>query len=396
MRSLSPRTNLKLSVKRRPKSFDRVARLILDPLVERLRTEGRLMRRTLVYCNDRELQMHASAYHYVLRKLRGAAYLPAADGGELPEAERCPATCLLTMYHGDTYEPLKKQIEADLRNTSGHYRLVFVSSALGRGANFPAIAHIIFLKAPYTLEDLWQVAGRAGRQTELIAFIDVYWRPSDVPRHKASDAMRRLLRMTKHIVYDSDESDHSDASAGLRLNCRRRAIWQYFRFPGDQVERYELPTPAHLCCDLCHIICDCGDHCPTASDDEPDDLSTFNQLNLDVRTALQAYSKQQAPERKGMQLSVCTPLLSSSALDTLCSRPFSAFEITLELGIPEPQAASLSVIIDTVRAEAKEQQQSEQASSDSENDSECEEIDDDSMWGLSYDSRDMGFFQVYM
>ena len=103
------------------------------------------------------------------------------------------------MYHGDTCEPLKKQIEADLRNTTGHYRLVFVSSALGRVQIFLQ-SLISFCSKLLTLEDLWQVAGRTVQHAELIAFIDGYWRPSDNPRHKASDAMRRLLRMSKHSV----------------------------------------------------------------------------------------------------------------------------------------------------------------------------------------------------
>ena len=58
---------------------------------------------------------------------------------------------LVTMYHGDCSVTKRKQIEADLRDPNGAIRLVIVSSALGRGANYPNINRLIFLRAPLSL-----------------------------------------------------------------------------------------------------------------------------------------------------------------------------------------------------------------------------------------------------
>ena len=55
------------------------------------------------------------------------------------------------MYHGDSFLSAKASVEASLQDPEGRIRLVFVSSALGRGANYPGINRLIFLRPPYSL-----------------------------------------------------------------------------------------------------------------------------------------------------------------------------------------------------------------------------------------------------
>jgi len=188
------------------------------------------------------------------------------------------------MYHGDVTRGMKEQIERDLRDEDGHFRLVIVSSALGRGANFPCIQRLIFLRAPLSLEgtvlvfkryksrfltkypvvlfcadvDLWQVAGRAGRRTTDLALITVYWSPADVRKNVAAPAMIRWLNLQAHHPLDRPPSPPLPPAQ----TCRRACAVAYFTFKGDPA--YTSPAEPHFCCDLCRAACSCcvSGHCP--------------------------------------------------------------------------------------------------------------------------------------
>jgi len=155
----------------------------------------------------------------------------------------CPDR-LVASYHSGCTRARKTEIEHDLQERDGHFRLVVVSAALGRGANFPAIHRVIFLKAPLSLEDLWQVAGRAGRQDPGLALITVWWLPLDVPKDKAAQSLRKWLQL--------------QAGVDRTTCCRRAQALAYFAFEGDPPPT--LPME-HTCCDLCRPRCACST-CP--------------------------------------------------------------------------------------------------------------------------------------
>jgi superfamily II DNA helicase RecQ len=157
------------------------------------------------------------------------------------------------MYHSGTSSRLKKAIENDLRDPYGAVRLVVVSAALGRGANFPGIQKVIFLKAPLSLEELWQAAGRAGRRApgqefSETAVITVFYRMLDVPKGRAAESLRRWLQL----------ASGADLGAFRQESCRRAMAAEYFAFAGDPPT--VLPD-AHVCCDQCRSLCSCG-ACP--------------------------------------------------------------------------------------------------------------------------------------
>ena len=150
------------------------------------------------------------------------------------------------MYNGNRDATMKAKIEADLRDPNGHLRVVVVSSAMGRGSNFPGIHHIIFLVAPKTLEDFRQAVGRTGRNSNSIARVDAYWLGVDIPKNKAHEAMIRFLRNPDRL-------------------CRHVIMMRYFAFPSDEIEKEEKKHQSdrdvmklHDCCDICVRDCQCG------------------------------------------------------------------------------------------------------------------------------------------
>jgi superfamily II DNA helicase RecQ len=72
-------------------------------------------------------------------------------------------------------------------------RVVVVSSAMGRGANFPKIAKVLFFHCPSSLEDLIQAGGRAGRDTTELAEVVVYYQKKDIPKNRSTLAIHRWI-----------------------------------------------------------------------------------------------------------------------------------------------------------------------------------------------------------
>ena len=149
--------------------------------------------------------MHSESWSWIMAQLGPAAFV---DG-----------KCIVEMNNSDTTEVKKHEIEKSLRNPKGHIRLVIVSAALGRGANYPAISRVIFLKPPLSLEDLFQFAGRAARGIDEFGVIFVYWISADVPSNRATASLRDWLFCA--------------ASA-----CRRQIAEDYFRFPSIIIFAY--------------------------------------------------------------------------------------------------------------------------------------------------------------
>jgi hypothetical protein len=143
------------------------------------------------------------------------------------------------MYHGETRDEMKT-----LRDPHEVVRVVVVSAALGRGANFPRIIRMIFVRPTLWLE----AAGRCAKDTDLLAHISVYWKPRDVPSHNASTSMRRFL----------DCSPLSDIFGLLfpafcrrliveYMACRRLIILKYVAFPGDRISHAtSRPVPRSM------------------------------------------------------------------------------------------------------------------------------------------------------
>ena len=217
-----PSPTIKWSVHKRPDDF----RVVLDPIIQTIREQGRSAERILIACSDANLKRHNAAYRYLMSELGAQAN---DDDGNV----------MIAKYHSKSGSAHKRAIETSLRDPSGSIRVVVCSSALGRGANYPDISKVIFLHCPSSLEELWQFGGRAGRSTDgsvpLRAEGIVYYTNSDIPSDHASRSLIAFVNLP-------------------RSGCRREYSLNYFRFPGD-------PTPTkgnhHECCDLCAKRCEC-------------------------------------------------------------------------------------------------------------------------------------------
>ena len=274
------RVNLMYSVLPRPDDGE-WQRQILLPLIKRLSTQGQSAPRTVIVCNDAQLKKHSEAYEYMLAELGRQAY--TADGKRMVE-----------MYHKDSSDKKKKEIEASLRDSSGHVRIVIVSSALGRGANFPAIPEVIFLQPPLSLEELYQAAGRAGRDTKAMAQITVYFQGADIPKNRASRSLIAWIRC---------KTDH----------CRRKVGLDYFAFPGDPSA---APGNHHTCCDLCVPRCSCEECKSRRSRKRPSPVSSAPSSPFSSPSVLSQASSPSSPKAaKRVAKVVTSPVLPSSPFE---------------------------------------------------------------------------------
>lgn len=219
VRAIPDKTNLKWSVRERPENW----RSLLDPIIANIRTKGILGERVLIVCNDADLKRHSEIYSYLKSELGDQVY----DRLGRP---------MVTAYHSKSSQDNKDMIERSLTDLHGHVRVVVVSSAMGRGANYPGITKVLFLQCPLSLEEAYQGGGRGGRDTDQQAEAIIYYVNSDIPSNRAAKSLREFV----HLGPD---------------DCRRQFGLRYFRFPGD-------PEPQrgnhHRCCDLCQARCTCS------------------------------------------------------------------------------------------------------------------------------------------
>ncbi len=144
------------------------------PLVESLREGSVRTRRVIVYC--RSLDTCADLYAYCHGCLKERSYYP-------PGSPHLSDYRLFGMYHSKTPQHNKDVILKSLTNKEGVVRVVFATMALGMGIDCVGLSETIHYGAPRSIDDYFQESGRAGRGGEP-STSTIYWRPSDVPRHK--------------------------------------------------------------------------------------------------------------------------------------------------------------------------------------------------------------------
>ena len=215
-----------------------------------------------------------------------------------------PGVRIVMMYHGETRDEMKRHIETSLRDPHGVVRVVVVSAALGRGANFPRILRMIFVRPTLWLEEFWQAAGRCARDTDLLAHISVYWKPRHVPSHKASTSMRRFLDCSPlpdifGLLFPAFCRRLIVEYMGAEDACRRLIILKYFAFPGDRISHAtSRPVPEHECCDCCRQLCVCAQcvsvSLPIAPAHENDTRATVQSHTPIILSALVTWSQAQS------------------------------------------------------------------------------------------------------
>lgn len=201
---------------------------ILDPLVQDLRTKRMDFPLTIVYGS---LETISCCYLYFSCNLGSEQYEPLG-------AENLARNRLFSQFHAQYPEYERQRIVDGLVQGNSKIRVIFATVAFGIGIDIPNIRQIVHIGVPYTMEEYFQEAGRAGRDG-LPAKAHVYYNSYDISKGKThlSQVMRDYVQ---------------------KQECKRKMILGYFGF--------QVPTVSslHQCCDYHKKICDCDD-CLVAS-----------------------------------------------------------------------------------------------------------------------------------
>lgn len=218
------RGNIYFSSSRRGNHGDGKLDQILQPLVTDLRFQRLDYPLTVVYGT---LETVSSCYAYFSSKLGSEQYEPRG-------APKLSRNRLFTQFHAQYPEKERKQIVDGLVQKKSKLRIIFATVAFGIGLDISNIRQVIHIGVPYTMEEFFQEAGRAGRDG-LPATAHVYFNSFDISKGKKqlSDVMRDYVQKSK---------------------CKREMILSYFGFP--------VPTrriALHECCDYHQKICPCDE-----------------------------------------------------------------------------------------------------------------------------------------
>lgn len=146
-------------------------------------------------------------------------------------------------------------------------RVFFVTIAFGIGIDCPNIRRVIHLGVPYTMEEYFQEAGRAGRDG-LPAEAIIYHNSYDTSKAKRGlqDTMIKFAKSTSE--------------------CKRDIILQYFGYHAPKRN-----DGGHNCCDYHRNICLC-ELCTSEAEIVPE-IVPEDDLNSTAPAGIIAVSKEQ-------------------------------------------------------------------------------------------------------
>ena len=169
------------------------------------------------------------------------------------DADHVAKNRLFTQYHAQYPKREQERIMDDLIHNNCKHRGFFVTVAFGIGIDCPNIRRVIHLGVPYTMEEYFQEAGRAGRDG-LPAEAIIYFNAYDI-----SKAKRNMQETMINFVKSTAE-------------CKREIILKYFGYNAP-----ERKDGGHNCCDHHRNICSCdvcslNVHKLKANDDNKDEV----------------------------------------------------------------------------------------------------------------------------
>ena len=217
------RSNIFFSSSRRGNRADELGN-VLDPLISDLRAKRLDFPLTIVYGS---LEVISLCYSYFSAHIGNEQYEPLG-------AERCARNRLYTQFHAQYPEHERERIVDGLVKGNSKIRVIFATVAFGIGLDIPNIRQVFHIGVPYSMEEYFQEAGRAGRDG-LPAKSHIYFNSYDISKGK-----KHLSQVMRDYVENQ--------------TCKREMILGYFGF--------QVPTrndALHNCCDYHQRICSCDD-----------------------------------------------------------------------------------------------------------------------------------------
>ena len=175
---------------------------------------------TIIFCKT--VNDIVSLLTYFLMKLE---YSGLYIDGEGPPHERC----LLGVYYSQTPTHHKDHITSSFEGKSGHVRVVFATTSLSMGVDFPFVKYVVHYGPSNNLTSHLQEAGRAGRNGQQAYNITVYH--------------------GKHLMTCEDDIKNA-VKQSLNSCCR-------VSFLNNFDEKISPLEPQHRCCSVCHRKCNC-------------------------------------------------------------------------------------------------------------------------------------------
>ena len=182
---------------------------------------------------------------------------------------------MLILYFEQYPEHEQQRIVDELVQGKSKLRIIFATVTFGIGLDIRNIRQVIHIGVPYTMEEFFQEAGRAGRDG-LPAKAHIFFNSHDISRGRKqlSDVMRKYVQDKK---------------------CKREMISNYFSF--NPLRR---SGPPHDCSDFHENLCDCDDcvisgatifqegniHDVTTYSEASEDVPRFHTLAPDLETKL--------------------------------------------------------------------------------------------------------------
>lgn len=203
---------------------------------------------TIIFCNT--LHDIARLLTFFLMKLGKEVYI---DGDE-SLSERC----LLGVFHSGVFQEMKDTINTSFKDLQGATRVVFATSSLGMGVNYPEVEYVIHYGPARSIVSHLQEAGRAGRNGE--------------------QAHNIIYYEGKHLVH-CDRHIKNTLKSG---SCLRVGMYNSFD------DNIQPKVPLHLCCSNCHKHCDCC-NCPVFDFEretckEEDATTAFREITSEDRS----------------------------------------------------------------------------------------------------------------
>lgn len=196
---------------------------ILTPYAQELKAKRSAMPLRIFYG---DLEGCAESFLYFSSELGDNQYEPL-------HADKVAKNRLFTQYHAQYPKHEQERIMEELTNNKCKHRVFFVTIAFGIGIDCPNIRRVIHLGVPYTMEEYFQEAGRAGRDG-LPAKATIYYNAYDISKAKRGlqDIMIKFVKSTS--------------------DCKREIILQYFGYQAP-----DRTDGGHDCCDYHRNICSC-------------------------------------------------------------------------------------------------------------------------------------------